>query len=179
MHEVELKIVGIDRRKVEEKLESLDASKTFEGVVESMFFDFPDSSIARANNLLRLRRIGDRVELTFKKFIENENAKVREEYEVLVSDFEKMKQILESIGLVANQRMEKHRISYALKDGVKIDLDKYSGELSYIPDLMEVEAEDIATLHSHVRFLGFKPEDGKPWTTFELIDFYSKKSARN
>jgi adenylate cyclase class 2 len=177
MKEVEVKIIGIDRNTVEAKLRSLGASKTFEGDEETVFFDFPANPITNAKNLLRLRKIGDRTILTFKKFVENETAKIRDEYEVLVSGFDPMRLILESLGLSAILRMEKHRTSYALKSGVKVDLDKYAGEFSHIPDLMEIEGEDVATIRSHARLLGFQPEDAKSWTTFDLIDYYSGKKT--
>jgi predicted adenylyl cyclase CyaB len=179
MHEVEVKIIAIDRGKVESKLKSLGASKTFEGDVETMFFDFQGDPIEKANNLLRLRKIGSKTELTFKRFVPDENAKVREEYEVLVSDFDTTRLILESIGLSGRQHLSKHRISYALNGGVTVDLDKYTGDLSHIPDLMEIETTDLSTLRSHVKLLGFNAEDAKPWTTFDLINYYSGKGAKN
>ena len=178
MREVEVKIIGIDRHTVEAKLRSLGASKTFEGEEDTVFFDFPDNSITSGKNLLRLRKEGDKTVLTFKKFVGNERAKVRDEYELLVSSFETMRRILESIGLLTIQRMEKRRTSYALKSGVKVDLDKYTGEFSHIPDLMEIEGEDTNTVSSHIKLLGFNPEDGKAWTTFDLIDHYSKKKVK-
>jgi predicted adenylyl cyclase CyaB len=178
LKEVEVKILGIDRETVEATLKSLGATKTFEGDEETVFFDFPDNSVTRGENLIRLRKIGDKAVLTFKKFVKNDAAKVRDEYEVSVSDFDSMRLILESLGLSEFRRMEKHRISYALKSGVKADLDKYVGAFSYIPDLMELEGEDVATVRSHIRLLGFQPEDGKPWTTFELIDHYSGKKGK-
>lgn len=178
MKEVEVKIIGIDREVVEAKLRSLGASKTFEGDEDTVFFDFPGNPITGAKNLLRLRKIGDKTVLTFKKFVKNETAKVRDEYEVLVSGFEPMRLILESLGLFAIVRMEKHRTSYALKSGVRVDLDKYGGEFSHIPDLMEIEGEDVNTVRSHVKLLGFQPEDCKSWTTFDLVDYYSKKKLK-
>jgi len=177
MQEVEVKIIAIDRGKVEARLKSLGATRTFEGDVESVFFDLPGNPITKANNLLRLRKRGDRSELTFKKFVADENAKVREEYEVLVSDFDSTRLILESIGLAGFQHMKKHRISYADEDGVTFDLDKYMGNLAHIPDLMEIEAKDIVTVRSHVQLLGFDPKEAKSWTTFDLINYYAGKNA--
>ena len=176
MQEVEVKITEIDRGLVEARLKAIGASKDSEGDVDTVFFDFPSNSIAAAENLLRLRRKGTNSELTFKRFLQGEGAKVRDEYEVSVSDFETMRLILESIGLVAVQRMKKHRISYLLKDGVRVDLDRYTDEFSYIPDLMEIEAEDAATVRKHVEMLGFKPEDSKNWTTSDLVNHYSEKA---
>ena len=175
MREVEVKIIGIDRKMVKAKLRSLGASETFDGDVETVFFDFPGNPITSAKNLLRLRKIGDRTLLTFKKFVADETAKVRDEFEVLVSGFGPMRLILESLGLSPTLRMEKHRTSYALRSGVRVDIDKYAGEFSHIPDLIEIEGEDMTTINSHIRLLGFQPEDGRSWTTFDLIDYYSGK----
>ncbi len=146
MKEIEIKIIEIDRKSVEDNLATLGAAKTFDGDVESWFFDFQDGRITRARNLLRLRRIGNRTDLAFKKFVESQSAKVRNEYEVSISDFETMRLILESLGFISTWRMEKHRTSYVLSGGVHVDIDKYSGGLSHIPELMEIEGGDISTI---------------------------------
>lgn len=179
MKEIEIKIIEIDRKKVEGVLATLGASKTFDGNVESWFLDFPDDRITRAKNLLRLRRFGDKTKLTFKRFEESESAKVRHEYEVLISDFETMCRILESLGLNSTLRMEKHRTSYVLRDGVNVDIDRYSGEFSHIPELMEIEGADISTIYEHAKLLGYEPNDCKFWDTFNLIDHYSERKARD
>ena len=179
MREVEVKIIEIDRDKVEERLRSLGASKTFEGDIETVFFDLPSKSIASAEDLFRLRRKGDKSELTFKRFVADKTAKVREEYEVGVSDFDTTRLILESVGFVGYQRMKKHRISYVLKDGVSVDLDKFADDLSHIPDLMEIEAKNSSDVYAHVKLLGFEPEDAKAWTTFDLINYYSTRSGKS
>jgi predicted adenylyl cyclase CyaB len=178
MKEIEVKIIEIDRKKVEDDLATLGAVKTFDGDVETRFFDFRDSTIARSRNLLRLRRIGDKTDLTFKKFVENQSAKIRHEYEVSISEFETMSQILEFIGLMSTSRMEKHRTSYAVS-GVHVDIDKYIGDLSHIPELIEIEGGDLSTIHEHARLLGFGPDDCKSWDTFDLIDHYSGNKVGN
>jgi len=177
MKEIEIKIIEINRNKVEDHLATLGAAKTFDGDIETWFFDFQDDRITRARNLLRLRRIGDKTDLTFKKFSESQSAKVRDEYEVVVSDFESMRLILESVGLFPTKRMRKHRTSYTLKSGVEVDIDKYAGEYSHIPELLEIEGEDVETIHLHAKLLGFQPEECRSWTTFDLIDHYSDKKA--
>jgi predicted adenylyl cyclase CyaB len=178
MKEIEIKIIEIDRKKVEDNLATLGAVKTFDGDVETWFFDFHDHTISRASNLLRLRRIGDRTDLTFKKFVGSQSAKVRDEYEVSVSDFRTMSSILESLGLLSTSRMRKHRASYRLRSGVKVEIDKYTEEYSHIPDLLEIEGKDVETLHLHAKLLGFKPEECRSWTTFELMDYYSARAER-
>jgi len=179
MKEIEVKIVGIDRERVEASLSSLGASKIFDGYVETVFFDLPDKSLTAGKNLLRLRKIGDETTLTLKKFIQDDVAKVSDEYEVNVSKIETMRLILESLGLLPILRMEKHRISYALRSGVRVDLDKYTGEFSHIPDLIEIEGGDVETIRAHVKLLGFKPEDCNSWSTFDLVDFFSRKKVES
>jgi hypothetical protein len=51
-------------------------------------------------------------------------------------------------------------------------------EFTRIPELMEIEGEDVASVRSHAKLLGFQPEDCKSWTTFELIEHYSRKPVR-
>jgi adenylate cyclase class 2 len=177
MKEVEVKIIDIDREKVEARLGSLGATQTFDGDQVTVFFDYPGNPIATAKNLLRLRKTADKTQLTFKKFIKSESLKVRDEYEVLVSDFESMRLILESLGLSPTKKMEKHRTSYKLNSGVEVDIDKYAGEYSHIPELLEIEAEDTEKVQLHAKLLGFQPEECKSWTTFDLIDYYSGKKT--
>jgi len=179
MKEIEIKIIEIDRKKVEDDLTTLGAVKTFDGDVTTSFFDFQDDTITRARNLLRLRRIGDKTDLTFKKFMETQSVKVRDEYEVSVSDFETMCMILKSLGLNSTLRLEKHRTSYVLSEGIHVDIDRYSGTLSHIPELMEIEGGDIPTIHAVAKLLGFGPDDCKSWDTFDLVDHYSGKKARD
>ena len=178
MKEVEVKIIEIDKENVEAKLTALGAVKILDDDVNTLFFDFPDNAISKAKNLLRLRKIGNETTLTFKKFIESDSAKVRGEYDVLVSDFESASSILRSLGLVPTLRMEKHRTSYMLKNSVEIDIDKYTGQYSHIPTLLEIEGEDILTIREQAKFLGFKPEQCRSWTTFDLIDYYSSKEGK-
>ena len=178
MKEIEVKIIEIDREKVEKKLRSLGATKTFDGNVETNFLDFPDRSITKANNLLRLRRIGGKTELVFKKFLKSDSAKVREEYEVSISDFQKMCEILKLIGLISIQENRKHRTSYVLEPGVSVDIDKYVGEFSHIPEFMEIECKNIKTIYRCAKLLGFDRQDCRPWTTPDLINYYSEGTDR-
>lgn len=178
MKEVEVKIIEIDRETVEARLRSLGAKKILDDEVETLFFDFPDNSISKAKNLLRLRRVGNETTLTFKKFVENGFAKIRIEHEVSVSDLEAAISILESLGLIIPLRMEKHRTSYALKNGVAVEIDKYIGQYAHIPTLLEIEGPDTPTIHEQAKLLGFEPEQCKSWTTFDLIDYYSSKQMK-
>lgn len=176
MKETEVKILNVNRHQIIGTLSRLAAEKIFDDKIETFFFDFENGSIAKAKNVMRLRREGEKSVLTYKRVVRNEAAKVAEEYEVEVSNIENMKKILELLGLSVIESMQKNRISYKL-DNARFDLDKYEGEYDYIPELLEIEGTDITVIYKYARLLGFSINDCLPWSTQELVDHYSKQRA--
>jgi len=174
MDEIEVKILEINGKELEKKLISIGAKIISQKEIETLFFDSKDYSFKKANSLVRLRKEKDRSTLTFKKLIDNKKAKVAKEYEVTVSDLGQMKHILEFLGLSMHAKMSKLRTSYVLDD-VKFEFDKYLDEYDYIPEFLEIEANSIDTLHTYAKLLGFNIEECKPWSTLDLINYYSKK----
>src|SRR3989338_4016511 len=148
MQEIEIKILEINRKDIEKKLLALGAVKKFDGIIQALYFDYPDGSINKVKNC--------------------------EELEVSVSDFEVMKQILEAMGVKQWLSMKKQRTSYSL-DGTHFEFDRYVDEYDYIPEFVEIEAKDIETLYKVVEILGFQKEDCKPWGVLKLIKHYSQK----
>lgn len=177
MKELEVKILEVNRIKIEEILTSLGAKKVFDGDIQTMFFDFKDGAIINAKNVLRLRKEQDRTELTYKKVHITETAKLAEEYSVEVSNLETMKKILENIGLSITESMQKHRVSYTLNH-TRFDIDCYAGNYGYIPELLEIESENIDLIHKYAALLGFQAKDCLPWSTDELIHHYSFKKGK-
>jgi len=177
MKELEVKILEVNRKKVEETLAGLGATKVFDGEIQTMFFDFKDASIGKAKNVLRLRKEQDKTELTYKKVHMSETAKLADEYSVDVSDPQTMKKILENLGLSLTECMQKHRVSYTL-DHTRFDIDCYVGNYDYIPELLEIESENIDLIHKYASLLDFKAEDCLPWSTAELIRHYSLKKGK-
>jgi predicted adenylyl cyclase CyaB len=177
MKELEVKILEVNRGRIEEILANLGARRVFDGEIETFFFDFKDGAIAKARNVLRLRKEGHKVQLTCKTVLGNQEVKVSEEYTVEVSDFERMKKILESLDLSVVENMKKHRVSYAL-DRLRIDIDLYAGDYGYIPEFLEIEAENIDLIHKYAEILGFKAKDCLPWSTGDLILYYSSKKGK-
>lgn len=177
MHEVEIKILEIDRGKVEVTLAAAGAEKIFDGEIYAVYFDFADGSVHRAGGTLRLRKEGDRSIFTFKKKVEDGKAKVREEEEVTVSDFRIMRSMLESLGLTAWLEMRKHRTTWQL-GSVHFELDKYHDEYEYIPEFLEIESADVATAYRQAEMLGFRHEDCKPWDALQVADYYSGRPVR-
>lgn len=178
MQETEVKILEVNRQKVEQKLVNLGAEKVFDGDIQTLFLDFKDSRIVKAKDVLRLRKEEDKAELTYKKVRFTEAVKDAQEYTVEVSNIETMRLILENLGLTVTESMEKHRVSYTFKDA-RFDIDRYFGSYAYIPEFMEIEAENADSIHKYADLLGFEAKDCLPWSTRELIQHYSGQKTKS
>ncbi len=177
MQEIEAKILEVNKKVLEEKLKKISAKKVFDDTIETLFYDFKDGSIIKAKNVMRLRKEGKKVVLTFKNVKATAVAKIAEEYSTEVSDFQATTRILEFLGLKVIDSMQKHRISYEKADA-HFDIDHYLGKYSFIPDLMEIEAKSVESIHSYAKALGYNAKDCIPWSTAQVIEHYfsSKKS---
>lgn len=137
MKELELKFLEIDKVAIVKKLETVGARLLVDGVLKTVYFDTPDGKIKKANELLRLRTFGDKLELCFKENMKIEDGcKVYDETEVYVSDFDPMVKILEYLGYFPAISYEKKRTEYILADGTKFEIDEFPG----VPVFVEVEA---------------------------------------
>lgn len=172
MLETEVKILGIDREKIEDRLISLGARKVFDDEIHAIYYDSADHALRKKKDTLRLRREGPIAVLTFKRHIHDDRAKVREEKEVQVSDFGEMISILSSLGYSSWLEMRKHRTTYEL-NGVHFELDRYHGEYGYIPEFLEIEGSDIEVIHHYAGLLGYRGEDCKPWDALTLAAYYA------
>lgn len=172
MKEIEVKILEVKVADVENQLKELGARKIFEGEVVWVVFDFPDGRLSKQEILFRLRKRGEQTELTIKKLISLEEAKVSEETELLVNDFETAKKILEIIGLKQKQGypLQKHRISYML-DNVHFELDTFPE----FPTYLEIEGPSKEIIKEYAQKLGFSQNDLKPWGVREVFAYYRLK----
>lgn len=177
MREIEVKILEVNGKEIEKKLLELGAKKTFDGEIDAAFFDTPDFRLKNEKSILRLRTYGSKTFLTYKKAVPNENVKVRDEYEIEVSDFETTKNILKGIGLAPRDvkgATKKHRVSYQLEK-THFELDKYDDEK--IPLLLEIEAQDEETVYKYAAKLGFEKKDCNAWTAGEVIKHYTERKT--
>ena len=177
MYETEIKILDIDRKKLEKKLSALGAKKIFDDEIHALYYDNADSSIRRQRGTFRLRREGMISVLTFKAHIDNSTAKVREETDVTVSDFDAMRSILRSIGFSPWLEMKKHRTTYALP-GLHFEFDRYTGEFGFIPEFLEIEGPDVEAVYESAATLGFSKEDCRPWDALQVSEYYSARDKR-
>lgn len=173
MDEVEVKILEIKRQVVEQKLIELGAKKIFDGKLYAVMFDFPENQFAKEGKLLRLRKEGEKKVLTFKTIKSKEKVKIAEELELIVSDFDGMRKILTQLGLREVVIIEKNRISYSM-DKNHFDIDQLEGELSGIPEYLEIEGPNKEAIFKAAKTLGFSQEDCKAWDANDLLSHYGK-----
>ena len=169
--EIELKFLEINKAETEAQLKSLGAIRESEYELMAAFYDYPDNRLTNEGAVLRIRKEGPEIKLTHKAHISREGAKIMEETELSVDDFESMETILFQLGLQLVKKTRKIRISYKLEK-VHIVLDNYLDELDHIPLFLEIEADHLDALNHTIAKLGLNVKDGKSWSTYELVEYY-------
>ncbi len=161
MQEFELKFFDINKDELIENLEKQGASLLSDDVLLAHFF------INAGWQKLRLRKINNKCIVTYKEKISNENVMQNLEYEVEVSDFNTMINILNHIGFTKYGESSKQRIAYKL-DNIVYDFDKFEN----IPWFVEVEADNAADLEIWVKKIWYTMEDGKTLTERQVKEHY-------
>jgi adenylate cyclase, class 2 len=135
--ELEVKFYISRRKELEEKILSMGGQLEAPRVHEvNLRFDTPEQTLALSGKLLRLR-MDTRARLTYKGPGNIEGgARLREELEFTVSDFDTAKKLLEALGYQVQMMYEKYRTTYRLAD-LEIVLD----EMPY-GDFVEIEGEN-------------------------------------
>lgn len=167
MKEIEVKILEVEPEEIGDKLRELGARLVFDGELSSIVFDTDDNALMLSNCVLRLRYDGETSILTYKHKVTRGTAKMADETEVVVSDFEDTRKILKHLGYREVGCYKKKRISYEL-ESVNFDMDFIKG----IPPYLEIESEDEKLIRKYVRLLGFKQSDAKNWTAKQLCEHY-------
>lgn len=152
--EIEVKILEIPVVETVKKLEALGAVKVFDGPIESVLFDFADSWLWEKKRACRLRKMGDIVQLVLKENKSYADVKHNVEYEVEVSDFDTMKEIIQRMGLAEKYASKKHRVSYALENA-HYEFDTIEG----IPTYMELEVHVREDLEKYLNLVGYTMKD--------------------
>jgi adenylate cyclase class 2 len=116
----------------------------------NVVYDTPDLALRRQGCLLRLRRAGRLVTLTYKGPASAGKHKSREELESAVPDFELFDRIIKGIGFNPIFRYEKFRTEYSLDDSTgTVTLD-----VTPVGDFLELEGEP-EWIDRTARLLGF------------------------
>ncbi len=171
MTEIEVKILEVNPLLIQEKLTAMGAEKHFDGEMHAVFFDFEDGRVKEKGDVLRLRKEGEETILAYKKRVSREGAKIMEEHETAVSNFEEIRTILAYLGIHSFTETRKFRTEYVLGD-THIVIDDYQDELGFIPPFIEIEAPTLARLQEVAGKLGFQPKDCLSWDTHDLVKHY-------
>jgi adenylate cyclase class 2 len=116
--EIEVKFIIEDLQALYQRVMALGARRKTPRTYEvNICFDTPDQRLANQLCLLRLRR-DQRNVLTYKEpaVSAERDFKVRQEYEVEVSDFAQTQVLLEKLGFVPTLHYEKYRETFSYQD---------------------------------------------------------------
>jgi len=101
---------------------------------EDIYFNAPDRDFRKTDEALRLRRTDGKVFLTYKEARKDSRMKSRNGIQVELSDFEKARELLKSLGFSEVIRMRKSRKVFR-KDDITLCLD----EVEFLGTFIEVE----------------------------------------
>ena len=171
MKEIEIKILNINEKEITKKLLKLGAKKISTKLIIEKHFDFNDNKISKNKESFRLRKIGDKVELTYKNSgTKDKNFKIREETEIELKDFKTMNKIIQKLGLKCIKYREKKRTSFKLNK-LKFEIDKYPK----IPSYLEIEGskKDIKEI---LKLLGFNINQTVSFGATKVLEYYKANS---
>jgi len=137
MKEVELKFLDINVEDVKGKLEKLGAELKYDTYIES--YPFISDEFHGYNSdkkYLRVRKVDDDVEITYKDPAITSDMTAREEINLRVDSYEEAIKLIEKLGFEKGEVFRKHRVHYEL-GSIHFELDT----LDHIPTYLEIETE--------------------------------------
>ncbi len=150
MHEIETKVLEIDKDLILAKLENLGAIRVKDTRLTVDWYCTEEALKGSHPWYLRVRSTTDgKNEITWKSletFVGN--TRQSKEVNIDVSDFNNAKLILEAIGLVHYAHQEKDRVSFTYKDWI-FDLDQYPK----MPAYLEIEGSSEEHVGEAIKLL--------------------------
>lgn len=158
MREKEVKVLNIDKEKIEKKLLDIGATLVKDENQVNYRFDTEDNFLRKAySGYLRIRQTNDlltgenKTTMTFKKNISKDKFRVNEETEVSISDLENMSIILGYLGYKQKRPAKKHRRSYIF-DNILFEIDTWD-EDTYSKPYLEIEVSNDESLKKAIKLL--------------------------
>jgi adenylate cyclase, class 2 len=146
--ELEVKYYLSNRRKLEEKLSRVADLRAPRVQEVNLRLDTPDHALLYTGRLLRLRQ-DTRSRLTYKgPGSEQGGARLRQELEFTVSDFDTALHLFEALGYTVVLMYEKYRTTYQMGQ-VEVDLDEMP-----MGDFLEIEGPDGESIRQAAKELG-------------------------
>lgn len=154
MQGIETKVLEVDKKEIEKKLNVLKANKISDDMLVVDWYG-PKGLTHKGDDpyFLRVRSYSTgKIEITCKwnKKIVGKTVQC-DEVDILVDSHDKTKVLFESIGLENYAHQEKKRSSWKLED-VQFDLDTYPG----MPPFLEIEAESEKDVNRAIKNLNLK-----------------------
>jgi adenylate cyclase class 2 len=144
--EIEAKFTNIDKEKIREKLKSVGAVLIAEErLMRRRNFDNPYLEKKRA--WVRVRDEGDKIVLSYKE-LQSQTLHGMKELLIEVNDFDKMSELLNSIGITAKNYQETFRESWILGKA-QIDIDTWP----WIRPFIEIEGESEEAVKGAAKLL--------------------------
>ena len=151
-YEIEIKILEINKEKMLNKLIQLGAEKIIDNEIVAYYFDTKERNLSKEGKVLRLRKIGNKNFLTFKKKILDDEISKREEYEIEINNFDDMKDIIQNLNYKLIEIVRKHRTSFKLNETL-FEIDEHLEQNSFIPCLMEIESTNKENINKYIDLL--------------------------
>jgi len=172
--EIEVKFLISDLPALLKKIESLGAVTMRSRMLEvNLRFDTPDRKLSQQAQVLRLRQ-DDQAILTFKSSDEIvEGIIFRKELEVIVSDFQTTRAILEALGFQVFMTYEKYRQNYQLNDLV-VSVD----EMPY-GNFIELEGNSPGHIRATAALLGLDWEKRINLSYTALLALYNQNTGHD
>jgi adenylate cyclase class 2 len=140
--EVEVKARVEGEEELARRIEAIGGRFVRKVTQEDLYFKHPFKDLKERDEALRLRKEGKKYMLTLKGRRVGKGAKMREELEVRVGDFEKTAKLLERLGFEKVFIIRKRRREFVL-DRVTIALDSVQGLGEFVEiEMMTTEQED-------------------------------------
>lgn len=165
MDEIELKFLDIDVEEIKSKLDKIGAKLIYDNNIESYSFlreDFSGSDSTK--KYLRVRKINDKVEITYKDPEKKSSMSNREEIEIIVDDYEKACLLIEKLGFIRAPIFKKHRIHYELGN-IHFEIDT----LDNVPTYLEIETSNEQDMFDICKKLDLNIKEGKKGTIVEIL----------
>lgn len=171
--ELEVKVLGIDLDKLEEKIINLKGQLIADELQENTLIDSTLNPIKdRMDAYLRIRQTEDLINkktnsvLTLKKNIRNKDLRENVELNSEIEDRDVVLNIFKDLGYDKIEVGYKKRRSYRL-NGARIDLDSWD-EKTYPYPYMEIEVDSVEHLHEIIDLLEISEENVSNKSIVEL-----------
>lgn len=169
-NEIEVKVLNIDKEKLEEKLINIGAKLIKKEIqVNTIFMDIDENIEDVGRGYLRIRESENIIDgskrsmITFKRNLSQDGFRENEEIETIIEDKDSMVKILACLNINVKNVGRKERLRYNF-EGIQFDIDTWDRE-TYPYPYLEIEVKDSEDIKRAIDLLNI---DKKHVTTKSL-----------